>query len=220
MIPIKEIILLDQNNNKIGSLYPRRAKQLVIKNKARWVIEGQTLQMILDVTDSSPTIKEETKMTHENSNNPAPAGVTYAPELVEPDALLLYKAKENVRNKRNLLKHFLAYIVAWPVLGIFYQTVISILPHPHWERIQRGVSTSNHWEATNFINNVSSYFTRLYTPPFWYVLMGVMLAWGCWIFYRLVKYYVPTMASKIRRVFIKTEKPDPVEAEYNRLKGL
>ena len=157
-------------------------------------------------------------MTHDNSNDRADA--TYTPVLPEENDILLYKARENVSNKRNLLKHLLAHIVAWPILGIFYSTVISNLPHPHWERIQRGIDTHYHWEITNFINHVSSYFTRLYTPPFWYVLMGVMLAWGGWITYRLVKYYVPSATAKMRRVFTKKEKPDPVVAEYNRLKGL
>ena len=54
------IINLYDHDNKIGSVYPRHAKQLVLKGRASWLEEGKSLI----ISNSSPTtIKEELPMT-------------------------------------------------------------------------------------------------------------------------------------------------------------
>ncbi|MCL1883200.1 MAG: hypothetical protein FWF81_05535 [Defluviitaleaceae bacterium] len=148
----------------------------------------------------------------------------------EADALLLYQAKVNVKDKRNLFKHILAFIVAWPILGVFYEGVLSNITHPSL------------WRASNIINSLTavqpylpiegsagvssavsfmnSYFRHNYVPEIWYVIVGMMLAWGAWIAFRVAKRMTISVSKRFRTYFAKKGKLDPVMQEYNRLRGL
>ena len=148
----------------------------------------------------------------------------------DSDALLLYKAKQNVKNRRNLLKHILAFIAAWPILGIFYASTISNMIHPRWwnmsHRLQELYNLSHYlpeehyWILNDLIHNVSWYFRNGHTPGIWFMLMGAMLAWGGWIAVRFIKTAVLPLAKKLRSNVIRKVKPDPVMQEYNRLKSM
>ena len=107
--------------------------------------------------------------------------------LEKLDALLLYQAKLNVKEKKNMIMNAVAYIATWLVLGVLYDGI--------------------------FANRIH----------LWNVIIGVMLAWGCWIAIRIVKHVkhtVKPLAMKIRARFIRETKPDPVMQEYNRLKNM
>jgi len=218
-------------------VFPRRAKQLVLKGQAQWLEEGHTLQLIHDAAIVSATIpEEETKMTtitdddttcppNERStkkNEAIPITEAAMLPLTETDSLILYKAQQNVKAKKRLYHHFIAFVLAWVLLGMFYGGVIERTVHPSWRRVTQNINlieehipASAPWGVTNALNNIEWYFTSRYTPPIWHVLMGIMLAWGGWIVYQSIN-----GATAKRRSSRKKSKPDPVLQEYNRLKGI
>lgn len=231
VIFIGDITLLNQHGNKISSIYPRRAKQLVLKGKAKWLKEGKTLQMISeDVTSSSTIHEEEITMTDEKiyTNNGEPTAVSST--LPDADTLLLYKAKQNVKDKKNLAKHALAYVAAWPLLGLFYAVFVEGMIHPRWWSINNSlrnldelfsyIPDTYHWMLNNVMRDMEWQFTRHYIPPAWYLILGAMLAWGGWIAIRYVKRIADPASNRFRKGFIKKEKPDPIMQEYNRLKDI
>ena len=228
---IENIILYDQRNKKIGNIYPRRAKQLVLKGRAAWLDEGRSLQMIPDVNDSSSeTFKEETFMfddlTCPTNGKPEEA----VPEMSVGDYLLMYQAKQNVKNRKNLFKHVLAFIAAWPILGFFYATVFSGMTHPrNWHHInvveqlyRLYPASTNEQQIFNdnivhdVVNVITWYFRHGHTPDIWFVIVGAMLAWYGWIMIRVLK----PVPRKIRSFFKTKDKPDPVMQEYYRLKDI
>jgi len=205
----------------VGTTYPRRAKQLIKNGRAAWLEEGQTLQL-------SPTpavIKEDTLMVdgigYSTNNGKVITETTEVP-TTDSDELLMYKARQNVRNKKNLIKHFFAFMAAWPILAIVYGTLVQNATHPLTWRIQDTMRTmdllvphipEDYWwvidNTTWFLNGV----IRNYVPSIWYVILGVMLAWGTWIALRVVKQIVIKLNTK-------KAKQDPVMQEYKRLKNM
>ena len=205
----------------MGTTYPRRAKQLIKNGRAAWLEEGQTLQL-------SPTpavIKEDTLMVdgigYSTNNGKVITETTEVP-TTDSDELLMYKARQNVRNKKNLIKHFFAFMAAWPILAIVYGTLVQNATHPLTWRIQDTMRTmdllvphipEDYWwvidNTTWFLNGV----IRNYVPSIWYVILGVMLAWGTWIALRVVKQIVIKLNTK-------KAKQDPVMQEYKRLKNM
>lgn|GEM_PF-1030150 len=228
---IENITLYDQRKIKIGHIYPRRAKQLVLRGRAVWLDEGQALQMMpdIDVTDSSSTIieEEETMIDDIYPTNDGSKAMVAASKMDEADSLLMYQAKQNVKDKKNLVKHVLAFIAAWPVLGIFYEAAIQDMVSPNWWRVSRAIQNISAHIANDYMMYVDElrwavewHFRRGYTPGIWYVLLGVMLAWGSWIAIRVLRRVSAPVARKMRSIFSKKTKLDPVIEEYNRLKSL
>ena len=156
--------------------------------------------------------------------------IALAEATPDVDALLLYKAKQNVKSRRNLLKHILAFIAAWPFIGIFYASTISNMVHPRWwsisNQLQELYNLSQHlpeeyyWALNNLNHTVGWYFRNGHTPGIWFMLMGAMLAWGGWIAVRFIRVVILPLAKKLRTGVTKKAKPDPVVQEYNRLKSL
>ena len=224
---IKNISLYDHNNKRIGNIYPRRAKQLILKGRAHWLKEGQTLQII---DSSSTTNEEETPMIDTNVYPTNGDPMIFDDAMPHTDDLLLYKAKQNVKNRRNLLKHILAFVAAWPILLIFYASTISNMVHSRWWRISNQLQElynisqylpEEHYRIINNLSHtVSGYFRTGHTPGIWYMMMGAMLAWGGWIAVRFIKIAILPLAKKLRKNVTKKAKPDPIIQEYNRLKSM
>jgi hypothetical protein len=217
VIFIGSITLYDKKSKKIGSLYPRRAKQLVLSGKAAWLDEGRSLQMASDITDSSSAnFKEEKIVIDDNffQTNEAHRASATASVPCEPDVLLMYQAKQNVKDKKNLIKHILAFIVAWPVLGIIYSNLVGGLNPRWWSVVEnlgiiRGYIPEEHGWVLHHLEN---YFRWGYVPSTWYIFLGAVIAWGGWILFRIAK--------RVVRRIQKRSKLDPVLQEYNRLKGM
>jgi hypothetical protein len=199
----------------------------VLNGRAAWLDEGRTLKMVPDITcSSSEKIKEESSMVDESVYPTNGEPEINTPALPEADGLLLYQAKQNVKDKKNLVRHIAAYIAAWPVLAVFYGGILQNMTHPSW------------WRASGIINNlnailpiipakeqitinsaitfINSYFRHNYVPGIWYAILGAMAAWGAWIAVRVAK----QAAKKSRAKFTRKGKPDPVIQEYNRLKNM
>ena len=141
--------------------------------------------------------------------------------LESADELLLYQAKQNVNDKRNLIRHVAVFIISLPVLLFFYAGVFQQVQHPRWNNLQAAFLTLDRaWEylpeeytwAIARVNNLQWYFRHGYTPAIWYVIVGAMLAWGMWIAFRIAKRVVGLLKRKV--------KADPVVLEYNRLKRM
>jgi len=156
--------------------------------------------------------------------------IEFADTMPDADALLLYKAKQNVKRRRNLIKHILAFIATWPLLGILYGSTISNMVHPRWwsmsNRLQELYNLSqyipeeHYWILNDITHHLSWYFRNGHTPGIWFMMMGAMLAWGGWIAVRFTSIAILPIARKLRTGVTKKAKPDPIMQEYNRLKNL
>ena len=115
------IVLYDENNERVGETYHRRAKQLVRSGRAAWLEEGQSLVLASHPEHEAlpPPHKEEFIMTESiYTNNGVALEAPEAPARPEGGAsdLLMYLARQNVAQKRNLIKHAVAYLLVWVVL--------------------------------------------------------------------------------------------------------
>ena len=198
---INKIILYDQHGKVVSTIFPRRAKQLVIKGQATWLDEGQSLQMTSHIKDSpSADIKEENPMksgsiynTNGEPNATIPPTTKTIAEAITPptttsiseaDALLLYQAKQNVNDKRNLQRHIFAFFAMWPILIIFYNTIINNITNPAWRNIQHAVNHLEQgiwhmhqqyaWAAEEVVLYMHWHYTHAYTHIIWYVILGVI----------------------------------------------
>jgi len=219
------ITLYNERHESVGTTYPRRAKQLVLKGRATWLEEGRTLQLTPNTNGENGlplmTIEEESTMNDEK---------TYETN----DELLLYIAKQNVAQKKNLRRNIIAYIVAWLLLGLSYDAFVANIMHnirwranelsDHWNSFLETSRALQSWRIEDAIDQMIRTAHRT-PPPLWYVVIGAMLAWGTWIVFRIWKIH----GESIRRFFgrlrpwakpEKPLKPDPVIAEYQRLKAL
>jgi len=188
--------------------------------------------MISNITDSSSeNIEEETFMIDNGVylTNGEPVAAARISE--KTDALLLYQAKQNVKDKKNLIKHLVFYVVTWISLGFLFATVINNMTHPHYHSIRNNLNSLQEiaapyisedevrwtvrWLADEVWWAVNQYLGPRYMPNVWYVSLGVMLAWGGWIVVRIVR----RGAKSIKAHSTKKGKPDPVMQEYNRLKN-
>lgn len=191
----------------------------MLAGRAAWLDE-KSLKIIAPFEKT----KEEIFMIDE-SVYPTNGEPKAAPELTEADGLLMYQARQNVRDRKNLLRHVVAFLVALPLLGVFYGAVIDNMTHPRAWKASRVVNELNamhpylDWERETTVGDaiflINSSFRHNYTPVIWWVIVGAMLAWGGWIAVRVAKRAVKKLRSSARK-----DKPDPVIAEYSRLKNL
>ena len=122
------IVLYDENHERVGETYHRRAKQLVRSGRAVWLEEGHSLQMAPYQTEAMqalPPLKEETFTMTESiytSNGIAPESTETAglPHPASHNELRMYLARQNVARKRNLIRNIIAYIAIWPILFASY----------------------------------------------------------------------------------------------------
>jgi len=95
-----KITVFDESNAEIGQTYPRRAKQLVTKGRAVWQDDRQrAIRMTPKEAD-----KETMKMEHDFIDNEE----------------LMQTAKSNVRLKRSLICHLIAFLIAAPLIFAFF----------------------------------------------------------------------------------------------------
>ena len=115
------IVLYDENHERVGETYHRRAKQLVRSGRAVWLEEGHSLQMAPYQIPALPQSKEAlpTMEGIYTNNGPIPPQPTEAPGATGHNELLMYLARQNVARKRNLVKNLVAYALAWLALIIF-----------------------------------------------------------------------------------------------------
>ncbi len=98
---VQRITVINDGGAKIGMTFPKRAKQLINKQRAFWRDETHTAIRLL------PEIKEESEMNNEISD------VRDIPAVSErSDDLLMYIAKARVKEKERLIKHIAAYAAA------------------------------------------------------------------------------------------------------------
>ncbi|MDR0272857.1 MAG: hypothetical protein LBI27_06030 [Clostridiales bacterium] len=170
--------------------------------------------------------------------------------MAEADNLLMEKAKQNVRERKHLIRLVAVCAAAWIMLPILHEAIF-VRPHSsYWEgqhvsdhlfdmsttyynaAFELGIPANTAFElgipantvhasiipesvvvamndAAHYIQNNTGY---QYTPPMFYVLLGVLLAWS------------GSLAVRVCKLILKrpraSSKPDPVLKEFNRLKSL
>jgi len=211
---VQQVTVYDENGAAVGMTFPKRAKQLISKQRAVWHDETHTaVQLLAEAKDEVPIsacLSDDD--ADEDVNTPA------------SDDLLLYLAKRHVREKKSLTRHFGAFVVAWPVVGLFYSAIIHNTTHPQaWRMreigrqlatVRQQVGTVHWWRVDEVERSVQAIFDSL-VHPIMYVIFGVMIAWGVWILTRCVIWAKKNKRGRGRKV-----KPDPVQVEFQRLKGL
>ena len=213
---VQQLAVYDESGTQVGMTFPKRARQLINKQRALWHNDTHTAIRLL------PDIKEEALMDEYLNDD---IDMDEPPSPTVSDDLLLYLAKKNVREKRNLSKHAVAFIAAWPLIGIFYAAVIEGARHPQHRRLgtlrwqvdtlREYVSVDGMWILDDVSRWGQSLFEHHLTHPIMFMIFGAMIAWGAWIVTRAVKMRAATRHSHKRRY-----KPDPVQMEYQRLKDI
>ena len=211
---IDQLAVYDENGTQIGMTFPKRARQLISKQRAVWHDDAHTAIRLLPEPKEEASVDDYLDDVFDDS--PPPAG---------SDDLLLYLARKNVQEKRNLTRHVIAYILAWPVVAIIYAAVFENTRHPaYWrwrsnfiwalEDIRSYLPEESSWLADNVYRNMSSIVRNL-THPAWHYIICAMLIWGGWITCQAIKRSTRLRAGRTGRV-----KPDPVQQEYQRLKDM
>jgi len=187
---LDRITVFDQDNQRIGITYPRRASQLVLKGRAIWQdtepASIRLVDMLITADDAEEDKHMEISQNVENidntnasvnlSNVPAESKeFAEAPTAATPsDDLIMYLAKQNIGRRYDLIRH----VILWPVIFIVLLIVTSGF------RFESGF------------------------------YLGFFFAWALLIMY---KGYVVISAWLNARP--KVDKKDLVRAEYERLKN-
>jgi len=211
---IQQLAVYDESGTQIGMTFPKRARQLINKQRALWNDDTHTsIRLVPDSAEDAPGYPKDDR--------------DGALVLSGSDDLLLYRAKKNVSEKRNLVKHVVAYIAIWPVILLFYAAILSRITHPAhaqvWDAIaalddiRQYVPLGAMWSIYTAERHVHGIVNSL-THPFMYVIIGFMIAWAAWIIARVIKRIVTRII--ISRTFVRKAKPDPVQMEYQRLKDM
>ena len=219
------VTLYNQDGEKIGETYPRRAKQLIKNGRAAWLCENISLQLI-------PTSKEDSIMA--DTNIPIDNGS-------QDDKLLMYLARKNVQDKKNFKRHVIALFAVLVLILTIYQSYYSntsysfnpgdrldVLLAAHRKTLENVWATveysnelqwqvmSNHTDSFNELHD----YTRIMKiqldiksrpdDTIWVFISIAMVVWAFYILHRGIKIFKRDG----------TAKPDPVLTEYERLKGI
>ena len=100
-------------NGEQGKTYPRRAKQLVLKDRAVWAGEHTILMKKEKPVETTlnmehPGTAIEIPIVAETAIEIPTVAQTETSKEIMPDQLLMYIAKQNVADKRNLVVNLLA----------------------------------------------------------------------------------------------------------------
>ncbi|MCL1987930.1 MAG: hypothetical protein FWG64_08170 [Firmicutes bacterium] len=249
------IVLYDHKNERIGCVYPRRAKQLVLKGQAQWLKNGTSIKMTT-AADSSLFSKEETIMTDDKMSNGVPKTAAHEPAEVESiaseppfkpdttepilsktDNLIYQQAKKNLQTKANLLKLVALTLVLWISAQIMHDAIFSNMEHPNARNIESIRSSLQSIEHTIIVyanfewippgdiegfnldiqsarSNLST-IVRNYTPPIFYVLIGILLAWTAFVVAQIAKYVQSRWG-----IFRAVKRQNVLMKEYKRLKRI
>ncbi|MCL2405302.1 MAG: hypothetical protein FWC92_07125 [Defluviitaleaceae bacterium] len=206
---IQQLAVYDESGTQIGMTFPKRARQLISKQRALWHDDTHTAIRLLPDTKVDTPLEEYLGDALDDTPGPSAS-----------NDLLLYLAKKNVREKRNLIKHILAYIAAWPVISVFYHLIIHGARHPAYWQMRRAIQALDQLNvAANPRSRVEDAIMSLYNGlmhPMMYLIFGFMVAWGIFIIARIVNRVIASY--RVGRV--KKAKRDPVQIEFQRLKDM
>ncbi|MCL2397149.1 MAG: hypothetical protein FWC93_03695 [Defluviitaleaceae bacterium] len=233
---MKLIELYNENNERVGSTYPRRAKQLVRNGRASWLAEGHALLLASEVQTLPATDEEEPHMTDTVYQNNGKV-------LGESDDELLNLAKRKVADKKTLRIHIAIFAVIVAIFaGLFIDRVSTprslyggyfneaiwnleeyfrVSARERFVNVREATSSLHVEEASWLLGEAQSAQMRIAYPL--YIVGGILLAWGAWLAHRTTKYVRKYLQEKGPRPPkpLKPPKPpklDPVMREYLKLK--
>jgi len=241
----KPIVLYDENHERVGETYPRRAKQLIKSGRAAWLEDGQSL-LINTHYEPFPPVKEElftmTETIYQNNGHAMEAESPAAPPMEESNELLLYLAKKNVAEKKSLFRHVIAYILAWPVLHIAFRLfregyrgnlssftshrVVEFVPHGEWftDNIFTFHSANPHVvEGSEAVSQIIAHHFDPVAQVFYQAAYRPDLLWhfalgmlAAWGIWIAVR-GIKVLRRHMHTMAPRLPKPDPVALEYQRL---
>lgn len=126
------IIVMDENNNKTGLTYPRRAKRLVSKGRAAWLDDARTAVCLTRAGEKGIIDMEALEAYGNGHRKDEPAKPTAVGAPTMTDEILYKVAKERLRERFRLMMHWSVYLAAqivfvivaefmlgWDVVAIF-----------------------------------------------------------------------------------------------------
>jgi len=124
----KEIVVSDENGIKIGTTYPRRAKQLVSKQKAKWLNASNTeicmksLQLEEDYEEEfdefKESLSEKVSPKFKMSDRTETIEDDSFSSILNDEETLRLLAKKRIKEKRCFKWHMVANMVA-SIMGFF-----------------------------------------------------------------------------------------------------
>ena len=243
------IILYDENHERVGETYHRRAKQLVKSGRAHWLEEGHSL-LLASYLSADPPTKEETLTMTESvfNNNGTPVKEPEAPSPASSNDLLMYLAKQNVAQKKSLIRHVVAYILVWLALfasfnaaiGFFHAGDTVAYANNTMQRTQRPMIFSSigevpqyhisTWPMEFYINEFGVRVGANAQPQLWAVSnTGSIYNAQLWHFVLGIMtawgVWIAVRGIKVARRYMKSKpaispRPDPVAMEYQRLRSM
>ena len=190
---MRKITVFDLNNQLIGDTFPRRAKQLVRGERARWLNDRlDSICLVENITsdkeDSLMEVSGNNMFSSKNieSTHTGPEDINASPAIFEAcdstdetgQDLLMYLAKRNIRLRYNLIRH----IILWPAALLFLAFI-----------------TNGFWDG----------------PVDGAFFGGFFTAWLLVILHKIYVLLYPWFNG--RNSF---QRVDPVKAEYERLKTI
>ncbi|MCL2855688.1 MAG: hypothetical protein FWE21_08725 [Defluviitaleaceae bacterium] len=104
-----KVVIYDQNKNIVGETFPRRAKQLVLKERAMWLNENAITLL---------NAQEEEKMENNQYIDLRETAETPPHHPAPSEDLLMHLAKRNIRKRKELLVHIAAFFTSFVILLI------------------------------------------------------------------------------------------------------
>jgi len=106
-----KVVIYDQNKTKVGETFQRRAKQLVLKGRATWLNEGSAIELQI-----APNKEDE--MENNQYIDLRDTAETHVTPKTPSDDLLMHLAKRNIRKRKELIIHIVAYFASFMLLLI------------------------------------------------------------------------------------------------------
>ncbi|MCL2415781.1 MAG: hypothetical protein FWD01_03105 [Defluviitaleaceae bacterium] len=196
---MKEISVYDKEDKFLGITFPRRAKNLISKGRAKWTDETQC-SIILQEIEIVGIDDEEFYDPNDPTNEIYQTLETY--EEYEPaypimhetsevnEELLLHIASENVKRRRRFYLSLAGFPIALILSTILHDVYVYNVPH----------------NIFNF--QLSIEFWRGF-------IWGAFVLWGIYLICRFSLIFKERIESKFWR-----DRPDPIETEFNRLKSM
>ena len=128
---LDRIQVFDNDNQRIGETYPRRAKQLVLNARAVWADDNRSIRLVemlacqrIEEDKQVEITNNEVVVNNEALSNEAPEVAVAAEEVKATETntpsedLLMYLAKQNVARRYDLILHMILCPVSFLVLAI------------------------------------------------------------------------------------------------------
>ncbi|MDR2649314.1 MAG: hypothetical protein LBB94_06300 [Clostridiales bacterium] len=124
-----KVVVIDENNVKVGRTYNRRARQLVGKQRAVWADETHTAILLSPTVDVHEWQEAELAADMGESAVPAADGVSW------DERRLYILAVKKVHERRSFIWHTAAFVPGYIALFIIFGGILDVIYYGNTEYI-------------------------------------------------------------------------------------